>query len=168
MWSLASLWSPAASSCRWSSGSSYCAPPYTVLAYESLEPDEVLGSFTLVICVFSLVGNQAMCWVSPRGASAGTNGGLQSMGSLRVGHDWATSLSFFTFLHWRRKSVFLPGESQGQGSLVLPSMGLHSVRHDWSDLAAVVAEVWSLWWNVNEKNKTCHVKEKLQDFLQTL
>ena len=30
-------------------------------------------------------------------------GGLQSMGSLRVGHDWATSLSFFTFMHWRRK-----------------------------------------------------------------
>ena len=30
-------------------------------------------------------------------------GGLQSMGSLRVGHNWATSLSFFTFMHWRRK-----------------------------------------------------------------
>ena len=49
-------------------------------------------------------------------------GRLQSMGSLRVGHDWATSLSLFTFMHWRRKwqptLVFLPGESQGQGSLV--------------------------------------------------
>ena len=49
-------------------------------------------------------------------------GRLQSMGSLRVGHDWATSLSLFTFLHWRRKwqptPVFLPGESQGQRSLV--------------------------------------------------
>ena len=48
--------------------------------------------------------------------------GLQSMGSLRVGHDWATSLSLFTFMHWRRKQqptlVFLPGESQGQESLV--------------------------------------------------
>ena len=48
-------------------------------------------------------------------------GGLQSMGSLRVGHDWATSLSLFTFMHWRRKwqptPVFLPGESQGWGSL---------------------------------------------------
>jgi len=29
-------------------------------------------------------------------------GRLQSMGSLRVGHDWATSLSLFTFMHWRR------------------------------------------------------------------
>ena len=49
-------------------------------------------------------------------------GRLQSMGSLRVGHDWATSLSLFTFLHWRRKwqptPVLLPGESQGWGSLV--------------------------------------------------
>ena len=44
------------------------------------------------------------------------------MGSLKVGHDWATSLSLFTFMHWRRTwkptPVFLPGESQGQGSLV--------------------------------------------------
>ena len=49
-------------------------------------------------------------------------GGLQSMGSLGVGHDCATSLSLFTFMHWRRKwqptPVFLPGESQGWGSLV--------------------------------------------------
>ena len=47
-------------------------------------------------------------------------GRLQSMGSLRVGHDWATSLSLFTFVHWRRKwqptPVFLPGESQGRGA----------------------------------------------------
>ena len=49
-------------------------------------------------------------------------GRLQSMGSQRVGHDRATSLSLFTFMHWRRKwrptPVFLPGESQGWGSLV--------------------------------------------------
>ena len=71
-------------------------------------------------------------------------GRLQSMGSLKVGHDWATSLSLFTFMHWRRKwqptPVFLPGESQGRGSLVgLPSVGWHRVRHDWSDLAAAAA-----------------------------
>ena len=50
------------------------------------------------------------------------SGGLQSMGSQRVGHDWTTSLSLFTFTHWRRKwqptPLILPGESQGQGSLV--------------------------------------------------
>ena len=42
---------------------------------------------------------------------------LQSMGSLRV-----VSLSLFPFMYWRRKwqptPVFLPGESQGRGSLV--------------------------------------------------
>ena len=47
-------------------------------------------------------------------------GGLQSMGSRRVRHDWVTFLSLFTFMHWRRKwqptPVFLPGESQGQGA----------------------------------------------------
>ena len=39
-------------------------------------------------------------------------------GVARIRHDWATSLSLFTFLHWRRKwqptPVFLPGESQGR------------------------------------------------------
>ena len=39
-------------------------------------------------------------------------------GVARVGHNWAISLSLFTFMHWRRKwqptPVFLPGESQGQ------------------------------------------------------
>ena len=49
-------------------------------------------------------------------------GGLQSMGSLRVRHDRAISLSLFASMHWRRKwhptPVFLPEESQGQGSLV--------------------------------------------------
>ena len=30
-------------------------------------------------------------------------GRVQSVGLLRVRHDWATSLSLFTFMHWRRK-----------------------------------------------------------------
>ena len=66
-------------------------------------------------------------------------GGPQSMGSRRVGHDLATSLSLFTFMHWRRKwqptPVFLLGESQGRGSLVgctesMGSVGSHRVRHN--------------------------------------
>ena len=44
-------------------------------------------------------------------------GGLQSMGSLGVRHHWATSLSLFTFMPWRRKwqptPVFFPAEAQG-------------------------------------------------------
>ena len=49
-------------------------------------------------------------------------GRLQSMALIRIRHDWAASLSLFTFMHWRRKwqstPVFLPGESQGWGSLL--------------------------------------------------
>ena len=59
------------------------------------------------------------------------------MGSLRVRHDWVTSLSIFTFMYWRRKwqptPVFLPRESQGQGSLV----GFHLWGHTESDTTEV-------------------------------
>ena len=73
-------------------------------------------------------------------------GRLQSMGSRRLGHYWATSLSLFTFhfhalekemathssvLAWR-----IPGTGEPGG---LPSMGLHRVGHDWRDLAAAAA-----------------------------
>ena len=59
-------------------------------------------------------------------------GMLQSMGSRRVGHDWATSLSLFTFMHWRRRwqpipvfsPVRIPGTGKPDG---LPSMGSHRV-----------------------------------------
>ena len=70
-------------------------------------------------------------------------GRLQSMGSLRVRHNWATSLSLFTFMHWRRKwqptPVFLLGESQGQGSVVGCRLWGCRVGHDWSNLAAAAA-----------------------------
>ena len=73
-------------------------------------------------------------------------GRLQSMGSRRIGHDWATSLSLFTFMHWRRKwqptPVFLPGEIPGMGEPGgLRSMGSHRVGHYWSDLAAVYSHI---------------------------
>ena len=66
-------------------------------------------------------------------------GGLRSMESRRVRHDWATSLSLFTscigegtgsssVLVWR-----IPWTEEPDG---LPSMGSHRVGHDWSDLAA--------------------------------
>ena len=67
-------------------------------------------------------------------------GRLQSMGSRRVGHNWATSLSLFMFMHWRRKwqptPVFLPGESQGREAWCAAIYGSHRVGHNWSDLAA--------------------------------
>ena len=63
--------------------------------------------------------SSTLAWKIPRMEEPGR---LQSIGSQRVGHDRATSLSIFTFMHWRRKwhptPVFLPGESQGRGSLM--------------------------------------------------
>ena len=62
---------------------------------------------------------QYSCLVNPWTEDPGR---LQSMGSQTVRHNWATSLSLFSFMHWRRKwqptPVFLPGESQGWRSLV--------------------------------------------------
>ena len=46
-------------------------------------------------------------------------GRLQSMGLLRVGHDWATSLSLFTFIHWKRlwcwEELWAGGEGDDRG-----------------------------------------------------
>ena len=63
-----------------------------------------------------------------------------SPGGFGVGHDWATSLSLFTFMHWRRKwqpiLVFLLGESQGWGSLV----GSHLWGRAESDMTEVTQQ----------------------------
>ena len=71
-------------------------------------------------------------------------GGLQSMGLLGVGHDWTTSLSLFTFLHWRRKwqptPVFLPGESQGRESL-------------WAAICGVTQSQTQLTWLSSSSSK---------------
>ena len=75
---------------------------------------------------------------------------LQSMGSWRVLHNWATSLSLFTFMHGERNGNPLqcscwriPGMGEPGG---LPSMGSHRVGHDWSDLAAAAAEIVPRLW----------------------
>ena len=67
--------------------------------------------------------------------------GRLSMGSLRVGHDWATLFHFHALekemathssvLAWR-----IPGTGEPGG---LPSMGSHRVGHDGGDLAAGAA-----------------------------
>ena len=63
--------------------------------------------------------SSTLAWKIPRTEEPGR---LQSMGSRRGGHNWVTSLSLFTFMHWRRKwqptPVFLPEDSQGRRSLV--------------------------------------------------
>ena len=96
----------------------------------SLYKVDLLTQHSIPVCLFvfspSHISEKAMvphsstlAWKIPWAEEPGR---LQSMGSLRVRHDWTTSLSIFTFMHWRRKwqatPVFLPGESQGRGSLV--------------------------------------------------
>ena len=79
------------------------------------------NTFYLIILFLSSMAphSSTLAWKIPWVEEPGR---LQSMGSQRVRHDWATSLSLFTFMHWRRKwqptPVFLNGESQGLGSLV--------------------------------------------------
>ena len=91
--------------------------------------------------------SSALAWEVPWTEELGR---LQSMGLWRVGYDWATSLSLFTFMHWRRKwqptPVFLPGESQGWETVGQPSMGLHRVGHGWCDLAAAAAAAQQHGW----------------------
>ena len=83
-------------------------------------------------CIGEGNGNplQCSCLESP---SDGGVWWLPFMGLHRVGHNWATSLSLFIFMHWRRKwqptPVFLPGEFQGRRSLV----GCHLWGHTESD-----------------------------------
>ena len=73
-------------------------------------------------------------------------GGLQSMGSLRVRHDWATSLLLFTFMHWRRQwqptPVLLPGKSHGRRSL----MGCSPWDHEELDTTERLHFHFSLSW----------------------
>ena len=102
------------------------------------------------------VGNccaSTLAWKIPWAEKPGR---LQSMGSLRAGHDWATSLSLFTRMHWRRKwqpTRFFAWKIPGTGEPVgLPSMGSHRVRHDWSDLAATAAAM--VYYGYNTKNIT--------------
>ena len=73
--------------------------------------------------------SSALAWKIPWTEEPGR---LWSMGLLRVGHDWPTSLLLFTFLHWRRKRqptpVFLPGESQGRGAWWAAIYGVTQIR----------------------------------------
>ena len=91
-------------------------------------------TWRLVSCFLNWAFNRSSLWLVEKAVATHSStlawripwteepGRLQSIGSLRVWHNWATSLSLFTFMHWRRKwqptPVFLPGESQGRGSLV--------------------------------------------------
>ena len=89
--------------------------------------------------------SSVLAWRIP---GTGEPDGLPSMGSHTVGHDWATSLWLFTFMHWRRKwqptPVFLPGESQGKGGLVAAVYGVAQSRTRLKRLSSSRKVVWKL------------------------
>ena len=76
--------------------------------------------------------------------------GSHRVGSRRVGHDWAISLSLFTFMHWRLKwqptPVFLSGESQGQGNLV----GFHQWGHTEWDTTEATKQQQQQWHDIQK------------------
>ena len=85
-----------------------------------LAPCQFHKQYTIWVCGNEERGHlSTLAWKIPWTEEPGR---LQYKGSRKVRHDWVTSHSLFTFMHWRRKwqptPVFLPGESQGQGSLV--------------------------------------------------
>ena len=116
---------------------SICVHIYIYIYYSCYNFGKFRGRMEKAIATHS----STLAWKIPWTEEPGR---LQSMGSLGVGHNWASSLSLFTFMHWRRKwqptPVFLawwiPGTGEPGG---LPSTGSHRVGHDWSDLAAAAA-----------------------------
>ena len=83
-------------------------------------------------------------------------GGLQSIGSHRVRHNWSDlacmhalekeMATHSSILAWR-----IPGPGEPGG---LPSLGSHRVGHDWSDLAAAAAVLYNL------KSFKCHLQRR--------
>ena len=72
-------------------------------------------------------------------------GRLQSMGLLRVGHDWATSLSLFTFMHWRKNGNPL------QCSCLENPRGR---RAWWADVCGVTQSPTRLKWLSSSSSKS--------------
>ena len=107
------------------------------------------------------------CTLAPKIPWMEEPGGLQSMGSLGVGHNWATTFTFHfhalekemaihsSILAWR-----IPGKGEPGG---LPSVGSHRVRHDWRDLIAAAAAVVTLYLGFPcssvGKESTCNAGE---------
>ena len=84
-----------------------------------------------------------------------------------VGHDWVTSLSLFTFMHWRGKlqptPVFLPGEPRNGGAWWAAFYGSYRVGHDWSDLAGAAAHASKVMLKILQASLQQYVKWELPD-----
>ena len=102
-------------------------------------------SITFFVCFYFLSFNWRLITLQYCGGSPAWKipwmeepGGLQSMGSRKVRHDWATSLSLSRIGEGNGSPLQCsclenPRDGEPGG---LPSTGSHRVGHDWSDLAA--------------------------------
>ena len=69
-----------------------------------------------------------------------------------------------THLKWQPTPVFLPGESQGRGSLLgCRLMGSHRVGHDWSDLAAAAAHASKVMLKIFQARFQQYMNHELPD-----
>ena len=90
-------------------------------------------------------------------------GGLQSMGSLRVGDDWATSLSLFTSMHWRRKwqplqcSCLENPRDGGAWWAAVSGVAQSQTRLKWlsSSSSSIHWKDWCWSWNSNTLATSC-------------
>ena len=76
-------------------------------------------------------------------------GRLLSMGSLRVEHDWATSLSFFTFMHWRRKCTCSCLENPRDGGAWWAAV--YGVAQSWTRLKWLSSSILTSIHHYNSK-----------------
>ena len=122
------------------------------------------------LALFQWEGNgtplQYSCLENPVDGGAGR---LQSIRSLRVGHDWTTSLSLFTFMRWSRKwqptPVFLPGESQDGGAWWAAVCGVtqSQTRLKWiSSSSSSIPEMPWLLPVAKNKSPLTTIKEKIR------
>ena len=91
--------------------------------------------------------SSTLAWRIP---GTGEPGRLQTMGSQRAGHNWASSLSLFTFMHWRRKwqptPVFLPGNPRDGGA--------------WWAAVSGVTQSWTQLKQLSSSSSKNSIKEK--------
>ena len=80
---------------------SWCTPGFACALQASLEG--MRFDFNMIAPILEkamATHSSSLAWKIPWMEDPGR---LQSMGLQRVGHNWVTLLSLFTFMHWRRK-----------------------------------------------------------------
>ena len=84
------------------------------------------------------------------------------------GQTWLSAFTFTFHFHALEKEMAphssvlawrIPGTGEPGG---LPSMGLHRVRHDWSNLAAAAGK-WYRWLYLKSRNRDIDEENKLMD-----